>query len=387
MTGKNPYRVCFITPEYPPDWGGGSKSARRIVSMLVAGGLDVHVFAPVTKAAPAGAGPQSVDGVQLYRVPVDQSSLLSAMTGYADAINRVDQRAPFDIFHGFFLPMAFPCLMVAQKGLRPVIASIRGDDGVRMLNDMTFRQGIVKVLKHAAWITSVSTESLVRANELEDISRRSSFIPNSIDLARLPSWTESDASRGVVGTACTFRVKKNIPLLINSYAAVRRELRRKLLLVGDYIDTEPEVKPAVQHAIATCGIQSDIEFAGYVDNERIPEYLSSMNVFVLSSDHEGLPNSVLEAAATGVPVVATAVHGVKDVYGDSGRALLVPPQDPRALSAAIESVLADRDLARRLSEGSLEIAKQFAPQREARCWLDLYQRHLGEKRPLAASIP
>jgi len=86
----------------------------------------------------------------------------------------------------------------------------------------------------------------------------------------------------------------------------------------------------VEGAIAARTLASEVEFSGYVDNMHVPKYLASMNVFVLSSDHEGLPNSVLEAAASGVPVVATAVYGVKDIYRDSSHALLVPPRDARA---------------------------------------------------------
>src|SRR5262249_23711735 len=260
----------------------------------------------------------------------------TAAEAFYHAISRVDKHVRFDLFHGFYLPMAYPCLMVAQRNRRPVIASIRGDDGIVMFKEWPFKPIVTEVLRRASWVTSVSTASIERAKSLANISHRSSFIPNSIDTKLYPRWELTDSNRGNVGTVCTFRPKKNISLLVQSYSKVSPELRRKLLLVGTFTDSDTEKR--VLGTISECRIDSEVEITGYVDNAEVPHYLNSMHVFVLSSIHEGFPNAILEAAAAGIPIVSTAVDGIKDVFSDSENALLVPSENPTALAYAIETV-------------------------------------------------
>src|SRR5262249_29162002 len=152
------------------------------------------------------------------------------------------------------LPMAYPCLMVAQRDRRPVIASIRGDDGIVMFKEWPFKQIVTEVLQRATWITSVSTASIERANNLINISERACFIPNSIDTTLFPRWELTASNRGSIGTVCTFRPKKNISLLIHSYSKVRHDLRRRLLLVGTFRDSDTEER--VLSAISECRIDS-----------------------------------------------------------------------------------------------------------------------------------
>jgi len=92
------------------------------------------------------------------------------------------------------------------------------------------------------------------------------------------------------------------------------------------------------------GAGEHIRFVG--EQTDVPAWLVACDVFVLSSDWEGMPNAVLEAMAAGRPVVATAVGGTPDVVLDGKTGLLVPPRDPAALAQAIQSLLDDPARAR-----------------------------------------
>lgn len=370
-----PRKVCFVTAEYPPDWGGISKSARRIVGLLAEAGMEVHVFAPDRGTGgngceEPGPGPER----SLTRVPItDEAS--GAVLPFVTAIYAADRREPFDIFHGFFLPYAFPCLALPERRNRPVVASIRGVDGTSMLEEGLFRQAIHTVLKKATWITSVSTDSLHRVAQVADIASRSCFIANSIESSG-QRWALSANNRGVVGTLCTFRPKKDIPGLVTAYGRIAPPLRRSLRLVGDYFPSDTSTPTQVAAALYAAGVAAETTITGYVPHDRISPFLLGMNVFVLSSLHEGFPNTLLEAATLGLPIVATAVDGVKDLYGDSGAALLVPPGDPQALADAIARVLGDDALAQRLSQASVEVAARYSHDAERQAWVSLYERLL-----------
>jgi glycosyltransferase involved in cell wall biosynthesis len=108
-----------------------------------------------------------------------------------------------------------------------------------------------------------------------------------------------------------------------------------------------------------------------------------MHVFVISSLHEGMPNAILEAAACGTPIVATAVDGICDLFRDGENALLVDPGNPGAMSRAIVKVLTHDRLARRLSAGALATAARITPEIEREIWLKLY-RSCAEESAIAA---
>jgi hypothetical protein len=155
-------RICFLTPEYPPHVGGTARSAQRLVKGLAQTGIEVVVITLVWPGQfPATF---STDGALVYRVPPIIGSI-------ANTIYREDERRPFDIFHGFTLIAAYPCLNIALQRNRPILASIRGIDGLK------FDRTTDEVIRCSTWITSVSSDSLKRAMMVRDISECSSVIP------------------------------------------------------------------------------------------------------------------------------------------------------------------------------------------------------------------
>ena len=87
------------------------------------------------------------------------------------------------------------------------------------------------------------------------------------------------------------------------------------------------------------GVDDRIAFAGAVAKERVPAYLRACDVFVLNSTYEGLPHVLLEAMAAGLPVIATAVGGSREIIEDGTNGLLIPPHDPLALKQALLRML------------------------------------------------
>jgi glycosyltransferase involved in cell wall biosynthesis len=369
-------QVCFATLGYPPAPGGVARSAARVVSYLREAQFDVRVFTLTFGEKQNTSRPPSPtleQGVQVYRIPWDtRTETSNNILAFYAAMQDSDAVSPFDIFHGYFLPLAYPCILVAGAH-RPVVASIRGDDAVTGLCSPEFFPFINVVLQRATWITSVTTDLLAAVSGLADIAARSSVIPNGIAAAGLPTWRLTAANNGIVGTIGT-RPKKAPALLVEAYAGIDSARRKALHIIGDASDSVESAR--VTAAIARYGLASEVQMLGTVPHAQIPQHLLAMRVYVQCSYHDGLPNALLEAAAVGVPVVATDVGGMKDVLTDGASGLLVRRGDAAALTAAITAVLKDDQLAQRLSGGAASVARQLSPHHEKHAWLALYHQHL-----------
>jgi glycosyltransferase involved in cell wall biosynthesis len=104
-----------------------------------------------------------------------------------------------------------------------------------------------------------------------------------------------------------------------------------------------------------------VRFLGHRDD---PERLySAFDIYVLASHREGFPRSAMEAAATGLPIVATDIRGCREVVDDQLTGLLVPSQEPAALEAAIDRLAGDANARRRLGEAAAAKARKEFDQR------------------------
>lgn len=144
-----------------------------------------------------------------------------------------------------------------------------------------------------------------------------------------------DPAQRVVGTVGNLTPKKDHRTLVEAFAGVARDRADVRLVV---VGTGPEQEQLLD-LCRERGISDAVLFTGVRDD--VADILAAFDVFVLSSLHEGLPIAMLEAMATGVPVVATRVGGIPEVISDGVDGLLVPPGDPTRLADAIVSVLDD----------------------------------------------
>lgn len=146
--------------------------------------------------------------------------------------------------------------------------------------------------------------------------------------------------------------KKGGPIMIAAFARVREHHpAARLVVVGDGPDLS-----SVKELAGKLGLAEVIEFCGAQPPSRVTEWMAQAALVAIPSvtaadgDSEGFPTVALEAAAAGVPVVATAHMGLTEAVVDGETGLLVPERDPEALAAAISRLLADPALAERIGQ-------------------------------------
>jgi glycosyltransferase involved in cell wall biosynthesis len=377
----NSIKICFVTYDYPPKGGGLAVAARRVVGFLVEEGWTVHVVTAVAADELPAQRTSAVSveqGATIHRV-ASEITRPDSTFHFRQFIRDLEGQVCFDLFHGFFISAVPLCVATAQlrpPGRRaPVIASIRGGDvNVLTLNPF-FLSEYTRSLKKAAWVTSVNQTYLDQVGRYVELTGKSGVIRNSV-LSTSESWRLDAAERGAVGTAGQFRSEKDIPLLIRAYQHVSPEVRRSLTLVGAFADSREQEWS--ETLIEEFGLGGQTHVTGHLPHSEVASRLRRLNVYVHSSSREGMPNALLEAAAVGLPLVATTADGIREILTDGADALLVPHGYPQLLGAAIERVLSQPDLAIRLSHTSKQLAARYNVENERRQWVDLYRRLLRD---------
>lgn len=188
-------------------------------------------------------------------------------------------------------------------------------------------------------------------------------LPNGVDVARFGTATREEA-RSDLGLTISGKlmicVSGLLPFkgqndLIRAFARVHESMPdSRLLLIGD----GPEAKE-LKRIARDLGVRDDVQFEGWVPFEKIPLYLASSDLFVHPSASEGFPNVVLEAMASGLPVVMTNVVGMNTVFEDGMNCFFVPPKDEKALEEKMLILLRDDSLAEEMGARNLEHVKEF----------------------------
>lgn len=175
-------------------------------------------------------------------------------------------------------------------------------------------------------------------------------VPLAIPAARAtPSRPRSDVRRElgegpIVLTLARLEPQKDLEVLLASARLVAPRVPGARFLIAG---SGPQ-EASLRRRASELGLDDVVAFLGY--REDATDLLAAADVLALSSRWEGVPFSVLEAAALGVPVVATRVGGLPEIIQDGVSGSLVPPRDPAALAAAIERVLTDPARAQAMAE-------------------------------------
>jgi glycosyltransferase involved in cell wall biosynthesis len=168
-------------------------------------------------------------------------------------------------------------------------------------------------------------------------------IPNAVGPAPPPTALGHDGL--VVLSVGRLVESKNHQLVIRALAGLPDTV---LEIAGD-----GSLREELERVAERAGVSDRVRFLGERPDARA--LMGAADAVVLASRAEGLPLVALEALASGTPLVATAVRGLRELLTDGENALLVPPEDPDALAAALRRVLSDVDLAARLGEAGRRV--------------------------------
>ncbi|HEX4960864.1 MAG TPA: glycosyltransferase family 4 protein [Thermoanaerobaculia bacterium] len=192
-------------------------------------------------------------------------------------------------------------------------------------------------------------------------------IPNvtgGLPVAPVPASMETGEERYLLFVG-RLRIRKGVEVLLEALRDLRTGNPRAVLRIAG----DGEHRKRLEKRAAALGLREAVVFLGTCDAGRVRQLLAGAAALVVPSIYEGMPLVVLEAMEAGVPVVASAVSGIPEVVVDGETGWLVPPEDPPALSRALEEALARPGEARRRGEaGRRRVDERFRPAAAVESW-------------------
>lgn len=217
--------------------------------------------------------------------------------------------------------------------------------------------------------------------EFEQIpARKFVVIPNGLDLSRFeraepaPLRRELGLPAGarLIGCVARLEEQKGVEYFITAARLMRGHSPEAVFVVAG----DGPRGAQLRQSVAAQGLESSFRLLGHRDD--VPAFMAALDVFVLPSLWEGLPNVVLEAMAAGCPTVATDIDGTRELMIDGQSGLLVPAGDPVAIANAVSRLVGAPGLAGKLVAAGQAVAREHAVERMVTRTEATYEQVLGQ---------
>jgi glycosyltransferase involved in cell wall biosynthesis len=336
--------ILHVTKRYPEAAGGDAsavlglertqrRNGHRVTVVTsncssIVGGPHIHKFGlPMSEAA--------LDRISLRRV-------LSCLWGVVWGLRLLWSERP-DVVHAHAPDLGASLALPARILGIPHVLTLHGTSiGNPMFGQKSRLERILVRVGHYDRLFTVDPQALPL---LKGLTRTPPlFIPNGVAIEEFPEW-QPPAHGARLLFVGRLEAVKNVDVLLTAVAEARaRGCEAALDIVGS-----GQLYAELRQRATDLGLKEHVQFVGQRTHREVAQRLAMAAALVLPSSYEGFPMVLLEAWASGVPVIATSVAAIPKVCTNGEDALLVPPQDSFALTQAIITLLEDPVLASRLA--------------------------------------
>jgi len=293
------------------------------------------------------------------------------------------RRGRFDIVHAFKeTPCIYGCLAAALARVPVRLPSYRTQVA---LPGLTRRLLQIVDRMSAAWIPNSPAVAETLVEYLGVDRSRLHVVPNGVDASALVSnLTPLEAKRRVgvpegaptVAIIAALRPEKNHDMFVRMAGEVHRACPEvHFLIVGDIDRSDDTAHARLQKLAANCGVENHIHFLG--QRSDLADVLAAVDVSVLTSEHEGLSNALLESMAAGKAVVTTDYRGADAVVTHDVDGLITPRGDAPAMAECVKRLILDEGLRARFGQAARRmVAERFSLDGMADALIAVYRRYL-----------
>ncbi len=348
-------RICMVGSHFYPTVGGAEKQAESLAKELKKSRHSVFVLTQKIK------GLKSIEvrsGIKIYRkiFAPHFSFLFGIFYLIATFIFLWLKRKEYDIIHCHILFLhTVSAVIIGKLFHKKVIVKIactREIGDIARMQNIRGAKVLLRICKKVDRFIAVSKEAI---KELKDIGIRDEqivFIPNFVDIKKFYSVSNEkkiklkeklflSLDKKIVTFIGRLTPQKGISYLIEAWNKVITEYPLAILLIiGGGVLFE-----SLKRQVKDSGLSGKVKFMGEIDSSYVSEYLQASDIFVLPSISEGLPGTLLEAMACGLPSAVTRIGGNVDLIEDGKNGFLVEPENSKELTASISRLLSDEKTA------------------------------------------
>jgi glycosyltransferase involved in cell wall biosynthesis len=377
-------RIGMVTRTiFPFDRGGIQRHVAEISKALSKEGLEVHVFVVGkgfgVKRTLYPQTPQKEvlleNGIHLHPVSVIPFPKLTLGEYLTYSLNAARHANKFDLdlIHGQSM-YSFGC---ALKKRFPLVVTIQGPQIVEFktlsgphttMNHMVTDAASVKMEAYSSRkadrviVDSMESKRIVMEKYGVDESKIRVIVKEGVNLEE---FKQSSCQGNIVLFVGRLHERKGVDLLLPIFKEVIKEKKAILRIVGS-----GEKEKALRKQAARLGLSEDVEFLGYLPDSEMRKQYSEASIFVLPSRYEGFGIVLLEALASGLPIVATQTGISSKVVEEGKNGFLVDHKD---MKEAIVKLLNDNDLRKRMGLRSREIAENYSWSSAAKRMIAIYE--------------
>jgi 1,2-diacylglycerol 3-alpha-glucosyltransferase len=391
-------RILMLSQGYPPVISGVTLVVQKVAREMVRRGHKVTVVTASDRGTPY---PDQDQGVELLRVRSAPNPWWSEgrlpLLGYErlqeivaevrpDVINTHDSgllgmqlyrlehqkgHVP-ELLTCHYLPRYVTHYVSVGDTVEEVLEEIAWEFTIRMINGFD----------HVIFPTRTQQQAFIE----EGLKTASTVISNGLDISRYKPNGSGEEEEVVTRYALPpgprilvvgrLAKDKKIDVLIRAMKDVTSTHEAYLLLVG-----RGDNREWLEGLVESLDLRHYVRFLGFVPEEDLPALYRHSDIFAIASDVEVQSIPTLQAAATGLPIVAAEAAALPELVQTNTNGHLVPPDDPAALAAAIRHILDNPELAERLGQASLEIGRRHAEKETFDAYERLY-REYSERAPV-----
>jgi len=357
-------KILMLNYEFPPI-GGGAGNANLCLLKEYAGNSELTVDVLTSGPKPGFFEEKLAENITIYRVGVHKKHLhfwrkvevIEWLVKAGSHYRRLVRQRDYDLAHAFFgFPTGYLCLRTARR--LPYMISLRGSDvpgeHARLKIDYKILGPVFKrIWRRACALVACSEGLRQRALRfLPDVSI--DVIPNGVDLERFyPAEAGARQEMLRLLTVGRLSVTKRVDMLIDAVEILRKEgVKAHLTIVGS-----GALEQQLRHSISQKGLGEVVKMMGRLGAEDMPCLYRQGDIFVSATMQEGMSNAMLEAMASGLPIVTTRCEGVEELVGDNG--IVLEEAGTETIAGAVKKIAHDREAYRRMSEAARNRANSF----------------------------
>lgn len=386
----NKIKVGMLISTYFPVWGGAQKQIFQLSKYLLE--KDVQLFV-LTRALPGTKKYEKIGGIDIYRVFVTNrfKFLDSLLYTFFSLFWLLRNRHRFNILHCYqiYSPATIGVLAKRLLGSKNVVVKVTASNEygeVQEVKRLPFTNFRIKLLKKVDRFIVVNRQMEKELSLLGIPCSRVNYIPNGVDIPDESSFQPQvkmkfrkllglNFEKIVIFTGRLSQEKCLDTLLLAWEKISSLHPEAHLIVLGNGGSMRNVEKEIIQLR-SSLKLDTSVHMLGKVDN--VLDYLLASDIFVLPSISEGLSNSLLEAMAAGLGIVAGDNDGNRQVVRDGENGLLVQPKDVEKLFSALLNLIENTDYTYQLGKKAKEtVARDFSLKNIAQEHIDLYRKCLS----------